>query len=329
MKRKPEAASGAKEGGAGRRRASSDHGAQVDGPPRGRMASSLLPSRALPKAFVAAVERIEQEAGRPVLLFVHSEEPEYHDIDDDLYELFALSTEALPTAVAPAVLIDSRGGSPRIAYKLALMFQERYGGYVALVPRRAQSAATLLVLGAEGIVLGADGELGPLDAHLFDPTREEFGPAVNEVVALQRLAAEAHLMALALLAALREQVRKPTLELLPSVLEYTALFMRPLVDKIDTVHYSSMTRIMKVAEDYALRLLLPRYEAKQAEYIASRLSLGYPAHDFVIERGEATRLGLDVDGPTPTIAEAFATINRHLYASTITAFGTLVEHQDV
>jgi len=40
------------------------------------------------------------------------------------------------------------------------------------VPRYAKSAATLLALGADRILLGKFAEIGPLDAQFDDPERE-------------------------------------------------------------------------------------------------------------------------------------------------------------
>lgn len=42
---------------------------------------------------------------------------------------------------------------------------------------------------------------------------------------------------------------------LPIVLEYSSVLLKPLFEKIDVIHYTQMSRILKVAEEYALRLL--------------------------------------------------------------------------
>ena len=53
------------------------------------------------------------------------------------------------------------------------------------------SAATLLTLGADGILMGPDASLGPLDAQIFDIETEMYGSVLNEVQALERLRAYA------------------------------------------------------------------------------------------------------------------------------------------
>jgi hypothetical protein len=63
--------------------------------------------------------------------------------------------------------------------------------------------------------------------------------------------------------------------------------MRPLVEKIDTVHYMKLSRMLKEGERYALRLLRQEYPAR-AEEIAERLVSKYLSHGFVIGYEEAS-----------------------------------------
>ena len=65
---------------------------------------------------------------------------------------------------------------------------------------------------------------------------------------------------------------------------------RPLLEKIDAVHYTQMSRFLKVAEEYAARLLLVRYPKNTADKIAEHLVTDYPEHGFVIDAAEAGRL---------------------------------------
>ena len=75
----------------------------------------------------------------------------------------AKETEAL------CVLIDSPGGYADCAYRLVKAIRDHAVTVQALVPRRAKSAATLVCLGADQILMGPTGELGPLDPQIEDP----------------------------------------------------------------------------------------------------------------------------------------------------------------
>src|SRR3954464_1318288 len=101
------------------------------------------------------------------------------------------SIDTLPQGSPVALVIHSPGGEARAAYQLATILRKHCGSFVAVVPRYAKSAATLLSLGASRILLGRCAELGPRDAQWEDPEREEHLSALDEVQALERLQAAA------------------------------------------------------------------------------------------------------------------------------------------
>jgi membrane-bound ClpP family serine protease len=189
-----------------------------------------------------------------------------------------------------ALVIDSSGGYASAAYKIATMLRRHCSGFTAVVPRYAKSAATLLALGADSILMGSDAELGPLDAQLADPEREEFVGALDETQALERLNAAALSLLDETMMLLLMRTDKKIETLLPHITHFTAEMMRPLLEKIDAVHYSQYARVLKVAEEYAVRLMEPQYGEKRAEQIARYLVNEYSEHGFVISRDEASEL---------------------------------------
>lgn len=86
-----------------------------------------------------------------------------------------------------ALLLESPGGTAPDAYGIARLLCRHAGGFTAVIPSYAKSAATLLSLGASRIIMGIDAELGPLDAQLWDSDREERTSALDEIQALERL----------------------------------------------------------------------------------------------------------------------------------------------
>lgn len=172
------------------------------------------------------------------------------------------------------------------------------GGFLAVVPSYAKSAATLLALGAERILMGADAEFGPLDAQLWDTEREERTSALDEVQALERLHSVALEQLDETMMLMMSGAQKRTEVMLPIACRFVSDTMAPLLEKIDTVHYAKQSRVLKVAEDYAERLLLPHHGPKAAADIANQLVNGYPEHGFVIDREEMTQLmGVDLEPP--------------------------------
>lgn len=74
------------------------------------------------------------------------------------------------------LFIYSRGGHSDVPWALVSMFRQycHKGSFSVLVPYRAHSAATVICLGADEIVMTKKGELGPIDATMasgpFNPT---------------------------------------------------------------------------------------------------------------------------------------------------------------
>ena len=85
------------------------------------------------------------------------------------------------------MVLESPGGFAPDAFNIARILCRHAGSFTVVIPSYAKSAATLLALGAERIVMGADAELGPLDAQLWDTEREERTSALDEIQALERL----------------------------------------------------------------------------------------------------------------------------------------------
>jgi hypothetical protein len=77
-------------------------------------------------------------------------------------------------------------------------------------------------------------------------------------------------------------------KLMPLIMTFTSQTITPLLDKIDIVHYTERARVLKIAEEYATRLLAPFHPDPEA--VARKLVNAYPAHDFVIGREELDEL---------------------------------------
>jgi hypothetical protein len=257
-----------------------------------RYFASIYPGREdpIPDRLGELVVRLEEYIGKPTwLLIQRPRSGPFAILNHELRVGFFHQRDQLracPDGVA--LVVDSAGGDAREAFKLATMLRRHCSSFTAVVPRYAKSAATLLVLGADELHMGADAELGPLDAQLLDPDREQIASALDEVQALERLHVAALDMFDSTTQLLVMRTRKKLETLMPMAMRFTSDLMTPLLDKIDTVHYTQQSRVLKVAEDYALRLLAPRYSEEEAEDIAHRLVNNYTEHGFVIDSDEVS-----------------------------------------
>ena len=86
------------------------------------------------------------------------------------------------------ILIVSNGGSGTVPWRLTALLREFTKSFNVLIPYRAYSAATLLALGADEIVMHPFGEMGPIDptvSNEFNPVEggRRLGISVEDVKA--------------------------------------------------------------------------------------------------------------------------------------------------
>lgn len=286
--------------------------------PREYTASIYCSEEKLAPEFVKGIQHLQSAIGRPVWMLVQRNGGLWKELYDDLFD----QRMNLPSDGPVALLIDSPGGDARTTYKIAKLLIACSGGYIALVPQFAKSAATLLTLGAKKIVLGTHGELGPLDVQVDDPELEHTISALDHVQTLEQLSTFAlQTLDQAVFLTLARSSKRIS-SVLPLAMEFSCALARPLMEGIDTVKYTEMSRMLRVGKAYAERLLRPHYGDAAVE-ISRRLVSDYPEHGFVIDHDEAKQLGLRVELPEGEVAEAFTKLLP--YMDNLTAIGALRE----
>lgn len=291
----------------------------------GRAAKAYRPSagpkrEALPDEFVTAVQAIEKALGQKVVLYVQSDtdQSDYGYVSDGPFEL--LRGSQLPTN--PILVIHSSGGLGDSAFKTVSLLRKRCGKFSALIPDYAKSAATLIAVGASEILTGEFGELGPIDAQVLDYDIGEHRSALEVVQAVERLRSEALDTLAQTCRTIYVGTHMPFSAHLPIAVEFTNGLLRPLMEKVDVVSYMRMSRIMKIGEEYATRIMEPVYGSRALSITAS-LARNYPEHGFVIYAAEARRLGLNAKVADDKILGHVETLRSHMGA--FTAYGTLEE----
>lgn len=286
---------------------------------------ALYTDGALPSEFAAAVLDLQSKLKLPVwlLMLPASPRPPFRMLDGQVSKLLIQAKQALAKGQPIALVIDSPGGLGVEAFRIASSLRRHCGGFTAVVPRSAKSAATLLALGASEILMAPDAELGPLDAQYVDMEREQPLSALDEVHSLDRLNAAAldAIDETTLFLVMRSGKKVATI--LPVVMRYVSDLMRPLMENLDVVHYTNVSRTLKVAEEYAIRLLTPIHGSPKAEEIAAHLVEHYPEHGFAIYPEEARDIGLQVSAPRGDLVDTLETIAR--FGGTTVALGPIIE----
>jgi hypothetical protein len=247
----------------------------------------LCPQTSLPPDFSANVLKLQRYLGLEIWLLICCG---VQRLDESIVAGFADQADYLPKKKI-ALLVHSSGGYADCAYRLARLFVKRCGGFHVVIPSLAKSAATLLSLGADSIMLGADAELGPIDAQFEDYDNEETQvSALDTVQAVDQLEETACKVGVTMLRYLARETRKKKNLLLPHALHFAAEITKPLFDKIDAVRYCRQYRFLTEAQEYATRLLRKNFPPDVASDFARHLVQNYPTHDFVIDDVEARQI---------------------------------------
>ncbi len=285
--------------------------------------TSHRPEAALQPTLVEPLLELREQLKMPIWLLLHNDD-KASLMDWRVLRAF-LSARDEMAGQKVALVIDSPGGYADMAYRIARTFCRHSGGFTAVIPRYAKSAATLLTLGAEEVIFAHDAEIGPLDVQIYDQEREERGSALDEIQALEQLHQVALKQLLQNLTLMRVLTRRRYDVVMPHASKLASDMMTPLLDKIDTVHYAKQSRLLAVAEDYAVRLMTPRVPRQRAVQIAERLVKQYPEHGFVIDRDEAGDL-LNISAHSDETEATLRQIEQYMWdTEKVEAFGLLKE----
>ncbi|MCI5127011.1 MAG: SppA protein, partial [Candidatus Electrothrix sp. AUS3] len=94
----------------------------------------------------------------------------YGDISREGYsQISALYEERTEKKDKICLILITDGGDPDAAYRIARATNHHFDDVEILIPDICKSAGTLLCIGAQKLIFGDRGELGPLDIQLSKP----------------------------------------------------------------------------------------------------------------------------------------------------------------
>lgn len=233
------------------------------------------------------IEAIEQKRGSKLITYVTSDRPNCGaQIAGDIVSLIHDHILSFPesTRTKLDLYLYSRGGHSDVPWALVSMFRQycHKGSFSVLVPYRAHSAATVIALGADEIVMTKKGELGPIDATM---TSGPFNPTENNTPNRLPVAVEDVNGYFALLE--RVGCGRPT--------EKMEGF-KQLTERVHPLALGSVNRLFEETKLVALRLLGTRakpFSDDENQDIIRKLSSELFSHSHAINRTEAVRhLGL-------------------------------------
>ncbi|MCB9694497.1 MAG: hypothetical protein H6736_22025 [Alphaproteobacteria bacterium] len=245
---------------------------------------------------VKLYKQMEELRGRPMLAYVTSarQGASGQMAADVVPELLAQLQHLPGNAKALDLLIASQGGDPTVAWRIVSLLRERVESFSVLVPQAAFSAATLLALGADEIVMHPHANLGPVDPQITvarPPANGTAGPGDAIRFGSEDLDA--------LLDFARERVGLRDQDQLVRVFEMVC-------GEVGTVPVGVASRSSSLSMTMGEKLLLTHMkddtDHEKARAIAQALNKNYFHHGYPVSRSEAKELGLKVVYP-PTDVE--------------------------
>ena len=238
---------------------------------------------------VELYQKIEAKRKAPLIVYVTSQRPypggQLGKMAGDAIEQFIDQIEAIEKenkSKTVDVLIESTGGDALTSWRLISLLRTNFKTVNVLVPHSAFSAATLFALGADEIVMGRFGSLGPIDPQITvrkpDGNMQHF--AYEDVAAfIDFVREEGHLT--------EQEHMRSALEKLCDVVEPTVLGRA----KRSSLLAVSMGEKM-------LQMHMTDSESKtKAGTIAKKLNKSFFSHGHALSKDEATNIGLNIIVP--------------------------------
>ena len=221
---------------------------------------------------VCLIERLEQLRDSKVLVYFS-----YTPLDDNILVPLYKQLKKIGHTKKIDLFLHSYGGAVDTPYKVVMLIREFCDDFAVIVPFVAKSAASMLVLGADEVVMGPISELGPIDPLVKHPVYKDLLVPVQAVWhCLDYLQ--------------RSIINSPD----PEVAEF---MVTPLLNKLDPWLIGDYEKTIKASWQYA-EALLSRYMLKddpeRVQNVTQALTEGYFSHGYPIGRREARELGLKV-----------------------------------
>lgn len=239
-------------------------------------------------------------------------------LDPDV-QAFMEVVHGLPTNVPLDLMLHSPGGSAEAAEAIIDYLRGRFPGLRVIVPVAAMSAATMMAMAADEIVMGAHSQLGPIDPQLTISTPE--GPRSAPA------------------AAIREQFDEASKDLAQHP-ERTAAWLpilRSMSPALLQICVNSETLAKTMVSDWLAKYMFhnddPAEAKRKAEHVAEELSAYGKrlSHARRVGREELRGLGLKVVDleDDPELQDRVLTVH-HCFDHTMNSTGVvkLVENQN-
>jgi len=227
------------------------------------------------------IKLIQEKLGGKLICYIESAEHPLAGISQHDPPYFEDLLRSTAESKKGFLLLNSAGGNPNSAEKLLMMCRKRFTEeFTIIVPNFAKSAATMMCLGSDKIMMGYLAELGPIDPQISTAPNTAPIPARSFIEGL-------------------ELVRKNVKDGDPATM-YLSMLQR-IPPQLISICRTAIEDSKTFAESWLSKYML-KNNSDQAKKVAQWLSEGdkYKSHGKVIDSQEAkNELQLNVESIDP------------------------------
>ena len=235
------------------------------------------------KLLLESVEKIRK---KPLITYITSIRPNMGaNMAGDVISQIIQQIEIIPKAENEVdFLIVSNGGDPITALRIISLLRERFKKVSVLLPFVAYSAATVLALGADEIIMHPYSNLGPVDPQLTVSHNNEKG--IQEHLHFSSEDLRNYIDFLKTDVGITDQ-------------EHLVSAVQPLLKDVGSLPIGRAKRGQQLSLSLSEKMLLLHIkDANKAKSIARALNTSYYHHGYAVGRKEAKEIGLTVTYPS-------------------------------
>jgi hypothetical protein len=242
------------------------------------------------KDRIALYQEIEKRRESKLLVYVTGDRPGFEtQIHPEILDYFIDHLDRIGKPKKISLLLYTRGGNTLGAWSLVNLIRQFCDEFEVIIPAKAQSAGTLISLGANTIVMTKQATLGPIDPSLNSPLNPQNplapqNPTARVPVSVESIKGYFQLA--------QEDLKINDENSLKDIMINLSNQVHPLV--LGDV-YRSRTQIQMLAKKLLSKQIK---DTAQIEKIIAFLCSDSGSHDYSIYRREAKdELGLNIEKP--------------------------------
>ena len=226
--------------------------------------------------------KIEEKRKRPLISYVTSIRPNLSSsMGGDAVAEIIQQIQLIPEDKKEVdFIIISNGGDPIVALRIISMLRERFEKVSVLLPYVAYSAATILALGADEIVMHPFSNLGPIDPQLTTIKRDQQGKVEQRHFSSEDL---------------RNFIEFIKTDVGITDQQHLISAISPLLNDVGPLQIGSAKRGQQLSLSLSEKMLnLHQTDKNICKNIARALNSSYYHHGYAVGRKEAQQIGLSI-----------------------------------